>query len=94
MTAGGGGQQQKEKEKKWTVTTLSTEAVRKDALTRLDKDHADLGATQGAILSSFYGGDPAADYAERGLVMNGALGLPGVEPLEVVVGKIVRGEKV
>lgn len=79
---------------KWSVSHTTTEETFQEAFKKLALDSSDYHGTAAAILGTFFSNDLDTDYAAQGLLANERLGLPKAQPLDVVVKRIVKGEKV
>lgn len=80
---------------KWEVLHRTTAEARSNGFEKLTKgDFTGIGDLGDLILASIYGSSKETDYSLNREIANGSLGLPRPEPLDVVVEKIVKGEKV
>ncbi|MCJ1428062.1 hypothetical protein MMC29_005969, partial [Sticta canariensis] len=75
---------------KWEVSHRTTTETRTTGFEKLGKQ--DFSGTLDMIVAAIYE-SKEADYTLNNELLNGPLGLPKPEPLDVVVEKIVKGEK-
>lgn len=76
----------------WTVEHVSTEATQKEGFEKLAKN--DFSGIKQLLHAVIYGKIPQQDYTLHEELANDTLGLPKPEPLDEVIAKIVKGEKV
>lgn len=76
----------------WTVEYVSSEATKKEGFEKLAK--YDFSGIKLLLQAAIYGSLPTQDYTQFEELANDTLGLPKPEPLDEIVAKIVRGEKV
>lgn len=77
---------------KWEVSNRSTTEAKSTGFEKLGK--GDFSGIQDQILALVYNASNGANYTETKELDNELLGLPKPGPLDEVVEKIVKGEKV
>lgn len=76
----------------WTVEHVTSEATQKEGFEKLGKH--DFSGIKDLLQASIFGKIPTQDYTLHEELANDTLGLPKPEPLDEVIAKIVKGEKV
>ncbi|MCJ1466368.1 hypothetical protein MMC07_004987 [Pseudocyphellaria aurata] len=77
---------------KWEIERRTTAEAKSSGFEKLSK--GDFSGVQDLILASIYGGGDEFDYSLHNESANGPLGLDKPESLDVIVEKVVKGEKV
>lgn len=76
----------------WEAEHVSTEAIQKEGFEKLAKN--DFSGIRLLLQALIYGKIPVQDYKQHEELANDTLGLPKPEPLDDVIAKIVKGQKV
>lgn len=79
-------------DQEWTVEHVSSEAIQKEGFEKLAK--YDFSGIRLLLQAAIYGKIPVQDYTLHEELANDTLSLPKPKPLDEVVAKIVKGEKV
>lgn len=76
----------------WEAEHVSTEAIQKEGFEKLAK--YDFSGIRLLLQALIFGKIPVQDYKQHEELANDTIGLPKPEPLDDVIAKILKGEKV